>query len=305
MSRRRTSLENDSLDLLLDTITNTFGGILLVALLLVLLIRNTSEQQADSADEAGVTLGERERLISEVAQLRERRETLRESAQMQQQLEADFSDPQKQQLAKELGELLNDVNSLQETESSLRSNSLKLGAEVLKLEQDKASGRQEAVGLQAELASAELALKNELALRTRTMELPREEFTNKAMTCLFLVEGKLYFPDKGAGRAAFQLNSDQFEECSESEANLVLESGTSYRIRRERGIGVARNAVQSGLKNFNNDGYYLTVVCDRDSFDEFGSLKDILVDLGYEHRILPLAEPKVFESTSRERPRVQ
>jgi hypothetical protein len=137
MSRRRTSLENDSLDLLLDTITNTFGGILLVALLLVLLVRNTSEQQADSADEAGVTLGERERLTSEVDQLRERRETLRESAQMQQQLEADFSDPQKQQLAKELGELLNDVNASQETESSLRSNSLKLGAEVLKLEQDR------------------------------------------------------------------------------------------------------------------------------------------------------------------------
>ena len=305
MSRRRTSLENDSLDLLLDTITNTFGGILLVALLLVLLIRNTSEQQADIADESGATLVERERLISEVAQLRERRETLRESAQMQKQLEADFSDPQKQQLATELGELLSDINTLQEQESTLRENSVKRGSEALKLEQDKASGRQEAIGLQAELATAELALKNELALRTRTMELPREEFTNKSMTCVFLVGGKLYFPDKGAGRAAFQLNNDQFEECSEGEANLVLESGMAYRIKQERGIGVTRNAVQSNLRNFGSDSYYLTVVCDRDSFDEFGKLKDILVDLGYEHRILPLAEVKVFESTSRERPRVQ
>ena len=45
MSRRRKN-DTGSLDLLLDTICNTFGGILLIALLVIVLLNTTSKTKA-------------------------------------------------------------------------------------------------------------------------------------------------------------------------------------------------------------------------------------------------------------------
>ena len=303
--RRRHSQNNDSLDMLLDTITNTFGGILLVALLLVLLIRNTTAQQADVADEERVTVAEQQKLQVEVSRLQERSATLQQSLQMVQDLESNFADPTAQGLAEELGKLLQEVNSLQDQEQQLQAASSSLESQAEKLESDKLSGQKDAVALQAALASAELDLQNELALRTRTMELPREAYTSKALTCVFLLKGKLYFPDRGTGRAGFRINVAQFEECLESEANLVLSSGEAFRVKPGAGLAIERPVIQRNLLNFSPKDFYLTVVCDRDSFEQFASFKDVLVELGYEHRIMPVADPKVFETKSSDRAKVQ
>lgn len=303
--RRRNSLNNDSLDMLLDTITNTFGGILLVTLLLVLLIRNTTAQQADVADEERVTVAEQQRLQVEVDRLQERQETLRQSLEMLQDLESNFAEPGKQQLADKLGELLGEVNSLQEQEQQLEAAAAGLKSQAEKLESDKLAGQRDAVGMQAALASAELDLKNELALRTRTMDLPREQYTNKALTCVFLLKGKLYFPDRGTGRAGFQINLDQFEPCDETAANLVLSSGDAYRVKPAAGLAIERNSIQRNLLKLPASDFYLTIVCDRESFDVFRGFKDVLVELGYEHRIMPVAEPRVFETKSSDRAKVQ
>ncbi|MFN9770762.1 MAG: hypothetical protein ACK56J_17005 [Planctomycetota bacterium] len=303
--RRRNSMNNDSLDMLLDTITNTFGGILLVALLLVLLIRNTTAQQADVADEERVTVAEQQKLQVEMERLQERRETLRQSTQMLQDLEANFAEPGKQQLAEELGKLLGEVNALQEQKQQLEAAAAALKSQAAKLESDKLAGQQDAVGLQAALASAELDLKNELALRTRTMDLPREQYTNKALTAVFLLKGKLYFPDRGTGRAGFQINLDQFESCEETAANLVLSSGEAYRVKPAAGVAIERSVIQRNLAKLPATDFYLTIICDRESFETFRGFKDVLVELGYEHRIMPVAEPRVFETTSSDRAKVQ
>ena len=44
MSRRKQQNDNGSLELLLDTICNTFGGILFISLLVVILLNTTSEK---------------------------------------------------------------------------------------------------------------------------------------------------------------------------------------------------------------------------------------------------------------------
>lgn len=303
--RRRNSLNNDSLDLLLDTITNTFGGILLVALLLVLLIRNTTAQQAAANDDERVTVAEQQKLQVEVDRLQGRRETLRQSMQMLKDLEANFADPGKQQLAEALSKLLGEVNALQEQEQQLQAAAAGLKSQAEELESDKLAGQKDAVGLQAALASAESDLKSELALRTRTMELPREQYTNKALTCVFLLKGQLFFPDRGTGRAGFRVNLNQFERCEESAANLVLASGEAYRVKPASGLAIDRDVIQTKLLNFPANDFYITIVCDRESFEKFGSFKDVLVELGYEHRIMPVAEPRVFAAPRSGRAKVQ
>ncbi|MEO8166385.1 MAG: hypothetical protein ABI619_13420, partial [Betaproteobacteria bacterium] len=46
--RRRTNTDDSSLELLLDTICNTFGGILFISMLVVILLNMTSEAVEDS-----------------------------------------------------------------------------------------------------------------------------------------------------------------------------------------------------------------------------------------------------------------
>ena len=47
--KRRKRVLDDSFDLFLDTITNTFGGVLLIALLIVLMIRETKDSAPEDS----------------------------------------------------------------------------------------------------------------------------------------------------------------------------------------------------------------------------------------------------------------
>lgn len=48
MRRRRRTTSADSLELLLDTICNTFGGVLFIAILVVILLRMTGESEEET-----------------------------------------------------------------------------------------------------------------------------------------------------------------------------------------------------------------------------------------------------------------
>ncbi|MFN9540762.1 MAG: hypothetical protein ACK6A8_16145 [Planctomycetota bacterium] len=63
--------------------------------------------------------------------------------------------------------------------------------------------------------------------------------------------------------------------------------------------------IQRNLAKLPATDFYLTIICDRESFETFRGFKDVLVELGYEHRIMPVAEPRVFETTSSDRAKVQ
>jgi hypothetical protein len=82
--RRRTLAPKDSLDLLLDTMCNAFGGIVLMAILIALLIQDTGSGNTPSpparreTDEAARKARELAALEAEIASLEETREANRE-----------------------------------------------------------------------------------------------------------------------------------------------------------------------------------------------------------------------------------
>ncbi|MFN9879315.1 MAG: hypothetical protein ACK557_12635, partial [Planctomycetota bacterium] len=87
--------------------------------------------------------------------------------------------------------------------------------------------------------------------------------------------------------------------------NLVLSSGEAYRVKPAAGVAIERSVIQRNLAKLPATDFYLTIICDRESFETFRGFKDVLVELGYEHRIMPVAEPRVFETTSSDRAKVQ
>src|SRR5688500_11906818 len=81
--RRRRTQPPDSLDLLLDTITNAFGGILFLAILVVLLMQKNRHRFDSSVNEDP---GAPERLAQLRTEIAIRRRTLESQSQLMSQL---------------------------------------------------------------------------------------------------------------------------------------------------------------------------------------------------------------------------
>ena len=92
MSRKAAS-SGDSLDLLLDTICNTFGGILFIAMLVVLLTNQLSRDAATAAPNAESSRALR-RLRGELTESQSRLTKLRQAVRQKEDLERRFADPE-------------------------------------------------------------------------------------------------------------------------------------------------------------------------------------------------------------------
>lgn len=306
MRRKHRAASADSLDLLLDTITNTFGGILLVAILLVLLVRNTTAPVEGVQGSNLVSLEQATVYRDQIAVLETRLQVLTQTLEQQQQMERNFSDPIATDLANALRELLKQQNALRGIEQDLREKNRQLSERLVNLESQKVSGKEDAIALAAVLAAAQSELKNEQDFRTRTMDLPKEEFTSKSMMVAFAKENQLYLPDAGLGGPNFQLNTHQFEKCSVADADLVLADLTAVRIKAGNGHSIDKTTIQTVLSRYSSDRYYLTLVCAPDTFENFSILRETLVELGFEHRIMPhVSPPPVYETRGSGRAKAQ
>ena len=127
MSRRR-SAPASSLDLLLDTICITFGGVLFIALLVVLLLQMSGNSGANSAVDAE----KQQRFLesqSRLEELRARLKTLRTAAAQQESLASDLA-------AQAPPELVDQFRDWRTRRDSLNDQRLKELAELSKEQAD-------------------------------------------------------------------------------------------------------------------------------------------------------------------------
>lgn len=193
MSRRRVSIDDGSLELLLDTICNTFGGIIFISFLVVLLLNNSS----DGAPQAPADPTERSKLIeldNERAQLTRRleraRRTVAAGAGIQSAVVSEavvesaarFRRAQEQEarLAEDKSRAVGRANEAQEKVNEVRSQETAREAEVQRAEE--------------RLASIEEKLEAEIASKTEDAKVPRISATALRPVEFFLKEGRLYGP---------------------------------------------------------------------------------------------------------------
>lgn len=282
MGRRRPP-PPDSLELLLDTLCNTFGGVLFIGILVVLLMNLAGDREAAdpeaAAEEVRARREEFEVVQAEVAGLRELVRT-REAA----------VDPNADRRIKDLTSRV----------------------AALAAERDRIVGQGEAVV--AETAqTAETAARNEASARSlektldearRANQAAREALekarrddaakagggllhsTTKKPIALIVRYGRLYVwhrYDRSNRRTG--LNTDEFFVAEETE------EGYTTVPKRDAGLPLGRGksdrgAVESRLKRFPPAFYYLEVVLNADSFDVFQDFKSTLIALGYEYRLI-------------------
>ena len=304
--RRRRSSNGDSLDLLLDTICNTFGGVVFIALLVALLLRLSPSRHSvingslmsSAARQWLEALGGRQadsievdgwrRLAASQADDRLGREIdrLLEMKAVKTQLERELGDTLLTVL-----EVHESINEIEQTLQQLTSEKRAVAEEQSRLEAE-ASSLEKNIQLLSEKNKELRSRIQSPATLERPLELPKEREDLNAQITAIVKYGRIYFPFNAAG-----VNDSDF----------FIDRGWVFNVAKPKpfaGIAINADGKPSGelaqvLAGFPPEDYFIHLIVCEDSFDYFQTLKSQLLGLGYRQHLTPLAEGQsVWESTS-------
>jgi hypothetical protein len=309
MSRRRRS-DDSSLELLLDTICNTFGGVLFLAMLVSLMLTQTQRRiDAQPATAApAVSAADLVRLETRAAEASREFEALEEQVRQARRTAGDFEVVDAESLldAMEAAE-----HRARETESrrarllasvageqaaAARSSAAKEANErdwqALAERARRARERLDAALKEREqLVAAAIRIRDDEARRSTvetTGRPPKMRETRKAEFALLLRYGRLYLIKKLVGgeqvvnEEDFMLSPGLIANVAEAKPHAGIDLTTSE--GRDAGL---RRVTGSFLP----ERWYACLVVHPDSFEEYLTAKNWLVARGYEIRLIPSDKP--------------
>jgi hypothetical protein len=281
---RRKNVEASSLELLLDTICNTFGGIIFLAILMAILVQMAGPHARQSADAA--TQQELASLDARKTGIAAELDALRRVVEQQDRLVERLVKPEDREETERLLSFKRSKSGL--TSAKLESlgeiNSHEI--EVGRIAQELASLDAARAQAEAQLSELETALRAELRSRTINTKLPKIQATDKRGVPICLAQDRLTVLIKP--RAGLVYNDKEFD--------IRIDPMTGRRsIRPKSGAGTplaadsrSRDAVVARLAGFNKDKDYLAIFVWPDSFDQFKELRGVMVDLGFSYRLVPM-----------------
>lgn len=294
MRRRRQSGDNDSLDMLLDTITNAFGGIVLLALLVALQVGRVAPERQSASPAAQDDHADRQRLAMELADLEQSIESKRRRLGLFEQPGIADLISQLQAEEKEVVRLSARLRELEQQSAGMVEATNRTGRERDEIQ---AQSRE----LQEQIAGTTEKIVRERAARSRNMETPRERSTSRQMAGVFLKGNEMFVLNRNAGAGQFECNRDHFEACPDRrQADVVLSlPAGAWRARQGRGVPLDNvEGVREQLSRIPSGRVYVALVVWPDSFDHFQNVRDACVQLGLEHKVLPIQAGPVFEGPS-------
>lgn len=310
MRRRRGGSDSSSLEMLLDTICNTFGGVLFLAMLVSIMLAQTrrkAEAEAEAEEpRPAVSAAELVRLEADAARLAAEIESLEASNESIRDLAEGFSDPRQDELITAMEEaerersrletkraaLLRELATVQAATAKARAaaTSQARDASLMADRVDRARARlDQAVRDRRALidtaAAIAMAEQRQSAVQTGGRA-PRERTTERIEFGVMLKHGRLYLMKVLQG-GELVVNADDF----------LIEGGLNHNTATAKphgGIDLKRaegrdQAILDRLKTFPPKKWYPCLVVHPDSFTEFLALKAVLVDHGYDYRLLPTA----------------
>jgi hypothetical protein len=291
MSKRHRGRES-SLDLLLDTICNTFGGILFIAILIVILLRMTSNTEADT-DMTQVSEAEQLQLEQQRAELQGTLDTLRNAASVLDESDEvadsaaaelldEFKDKQKerQQL---LQQRLQTLDSIAEHQTSINQSA----------REDEQLEKRER-GLKERKEDLEVSLKTEVAMRSQKVEYSEARASGKQEIQTDMRYGRFYVWHRyGPSGRRLGLNTDEYVVLRETSA-AIFTTQMPYSGTKVEDTPNSVDQLTQRLGRFNPSRDYICVVVWPDSFEQFRVLKKLLVQLGFEYRLIPAKDGQQF-----------
>jgi hypothetical protein len=308
---RKSDLNDSSLELLLDTICNTFGGVLFLAMLVSLLLTQTrkrSELEAQTADPVpavsaadlvrlDVRADETER---ELAQLEAVVADVREiGGQMADPAYREKLDAMQTAVRKEADMAARRVRLLQDIADAQAATARAAGGSAAAERQKAAAESQMAAAeqrLEAATRERERLVQTAIRLRDDTARIatvsttgraPRERETDKNEFGVMLKYGRMYLMHKYKNGSR-EVNTQDFvvtpgllTNTAEPKPNAGLDLN---------GRGMELTELRQYLASHPSRTWYPCVVVHPDSFEAFLTLKSGLVALGYEYRLMPTSK---------------
>ncbi len=285
MSRSGIVTTDDSLELLLDTICNTFGAVVFISILASVLAQNSAPrpvtpEETDVAIE--VTFAQQRKL----AELQQQTALLETQLQQQENLLERFSSPEALTLAQQL---------LQDTTSHAELTAQKTQAveamvlterQQLELERILQNQLSQIEQRQQEQKDAENDLRNLDTLEGHTAEVRRVHETTKFGFTFALDNGRLY-----AVHVSDDPRSDLMSISINRNHCTVTEVAGTTTIRPIANGGIllrdAADAEQLARSELQvvNQRFIIRLFVARDSFAEYLPVKEAMVDLGLEYSI--------------------
>lgn len=280
MTRRVTADSTESLELLLDTICNTFGAVIFISMLVAVLVSQSSRQRdpAEPVEDPEVVSA---MVQAEIQQAQERLRVLSGQLRQQEVVKHKFATENSLMLAgkvkqqteqrvrfmQEKSEAIKEITESTSTSAVLQNQLLEQQAEFDAAASENQKLR-EAVEKQQQLAS-------------RTARIPRVRKTSKQSVAFGLDDGRLI-------RMTTPEGTVDTVDCTLTDEN----GGRVVRPRRGRGISVSAGqskAIQSRFDGVDASTQFVILFVARDSFAEFVAVKDKLVEIGLEYdvRIFP------------------
>ena len=307
MRGRRRRADDSSLELLLDTITNTFGGILFIAILLSLLLQSSSQTAREAASQVEpMSAVEQAQLESRVADLQQDVENLRRrvaAAPQPGDSQAEDSELGKLSAAAAAVEaaVAKSTESIRNTLESQREAATAT-EQFEMLEQDRKSVKEQLAEAEHRLAAAqeEAARLAEAALQIdrpqgpteiqQTVSLPSLRPSLKTEVSLYVRFDKIFMMHLWKNGVRLGPNTDQFVI-----APTPSEDGVRQVARPKPATGKDVNAatitedLRRMLQLFPPNRFVVSVIVFEDSFDVFQLIKASIVRNGYEYRPIPLS----------------
>lgn len=290
-----------SLDLFLDTICNTFGGIMFLSILLSVLVQMRSKSNFDSRPDnsVSVTSMEYEEIIAKLQSASEERSQLKSLIKPppiepapQEDAELNSVQMELEATRKKLDLAILEQQSAATTlASQLKSNAL-IKEEIENLKKG-------LIESQAALEVESKALEKALDDQTETLKLPEVKNTNKRNLVILMRFGKVYF-----------LTNDFTSAPNDQDISITQQSGGVFSAspKRNRGYKLpeSQSTVEQSMKRNSPDISVYTVIVWPDSFAEFGELKKLLIRAGFQYDLQPIIDlPACSFSRGASTPRVQ
>lgn len=299
--KRRRALPTSSLDLFLDAISNMFGGIILLAILLSLIVQKRS-QEPELVAEQGVPTSvlEANELLSELDRLDSLHTQLREAI-----LILNAGRPKAEQV--KVLDLQNELARVQEMADESIQQQIEVSrllaqqvATTADLRQEIAEVQHQLTSVQSALQTEQLALDEALDEQLEILKLPQVETVSKSNLILLMRYGKVYVAYENDGTTP---NSNHVTVTP-----LGLASKITPKMSTGLDLNRSEDIVELNIHLDRNSTNYsiLSVAVWPDSFRDFGQLRQIALDKGFQYQLWPLGDvPALLVSPSDQLPRVQ
>lgn len=287
MRRKSSTPDESNLELLLDTICNTFGVVLFITMLVVIRV-NASQAEVETQPpeaESELELIERQQQLDEA---RARLQQLKEALAQQQSVADRFASTESRQLAsnvqKQTKHLADRLDLKQQALTNIAHDQQTINDVASELEQQ----HDRLQSLRQEAAAVESQLKTDVAQRSRNSRAPELRKSQRAPVPIFVKDGRLcrFF---NPGRYL----SPNIQEVRKS----VDQAAQVHYVDPVSGAGLAISPdppnsaqIKSALTGFSPQDHVLQVFFWPESFPHCQVLRDVMVEMGFRYSLIPMPD---------------